>query len=567
MIILGINYLGHDASASLLIDGNLVAAIEEERFTRFKKHYGGFPKNAIKYCLKEAGIDASDINQIGYYFDKDALLTAPVFKYAFTPWYSIWKKFMLASRALYYYHCQTLRSRLNSHFRTLKHNVPIHLIGHHNAHMASSFFVSPFEEADIISIDGIGEWETTVMGQGINNIITKTRSIYFPNSIGFLFSAVTRHLGFKVNNDEYKVMGLAGYGDAKRFMPLMRRIVHLTDDGVYTIDDSYFRPQVFWGHVSRRFIHECGFPARSPESELRQEHKDMAAAVQTITEELGVHLARNLQRHTSGRNICLSGGVALNCIMNARILNDTPYKDIFIQPASYDASGSLGSALWIHHMIMKKPRGYVMDNAYYGYEADETEIANVLAKFPNIKYQRCTDIAASAAAEIAKQRIVGWFQGRMEWGPRALGNRSLLADPRDRKMMDYVNDQVKHREDFRPFAPSCKLEHYHEYFDFTVPSPFMLLICKVKHEMRSKIAAVTHTDGTARFHTVNKKVNPLYWRVIDEFEKLSGVPVLLNTSFNVRGETIVMTPMDAVKCFLGTGIDVLAIGNFLVEKN
>jgi len=271
-------------------------------------------------------------------------------------------------------------------------------------------------------------------------------------------------------------------------------------------------------------------------------------------------------RLTSGKKICLAGGVALNCIMNARILQELPYEDIYIQPASYDASGSLGSALWIHHILLGHERNYEMNHAYYGYEASDIEIKEALDQFPNIEYRFCDNIATTAATEIAKQRIVGWYQGKMEWGPRSLGNRSLLADPRDRKMMDYVNDKVKHREDFRPFAPSCKLEYYQDYFDIKVPSPFMLLICKVKQNMRSKIAAVTHTDGTARYHTVDKAVNPLFWNVIDEFEKISGVPVLLNTSFNVRGETIVMTPVDAIKCFLGTGVDVLAIGNYLVEK-
>lgn len=566
MNILGLNFHGHDAAAALLKDGDLAACSEEERYHRFKKHYGGFPEQSIAFCLERAGLDARELDHVGYYISKDALFSREGLSYALRPLLGARNKLMLASRLLYYYHCLTLRGRLERHFPTLNPKARVHFVAHHDAHMASSFFISPFEEADIISLDGVGEWETTVLGRGKGNAITRLSSTYFPHSIGYFFSAVTRHLGFRVNNDEYKVMGLAGYGDPSRFRALMRRVVRLEEGGGFSIDPRYLRIGLGWGQVSGRFTEECGVAPRAPESELLQEHKDLAAAVQELTEELGVHLARGLQKRTGGKNICLSGGVALNCIMNARILEETDYQDIFIQPAAYDASGSLGSALWIEHMVLGRPRRWEMRHAYHGYEAADGEVLAALRNFPEVTFRKCDDIAKDAAAEIAKQRIVGWYQGRMEWGPRALGNRSLLADPRERRMMDYVNDKVKHREDFRPFAPSVKLESYKDYFDFPVPSPFMLLICKVKEAMRSKIAAVTHTDGTARYHTVDKAVNPLYWRLIDEFEKLSGVPVLLNTSFNVRGETIVRTPEDAVRCFLGTGIDVLAIGDYLVEK-
>lgn len=559
--------MGHDASAALIRDGQLAAAIEEERFHRYQKHYGGFPINSMRFCMETAGIKPADVDHFCYYISPGSLLDPVGLKYAMNPLFSIGPKIMLASRALYYLHCKTMEGRLKKAFPGLDPAGKIRFVRHHDAHMASSFFSSPFEEADILSIDGIGEWESNVLGYGVGNRIFRTKSIYFPNSLGYLFSAITRHLGFRVNNDEYKVMGLASYGDPERYMPLMRRVIHLLDDGSYEADASYFNITRKWGGVSAKFVRELGFGERPYGSEIAAEHKDLSAAVQAITEETGVHMARALQKKSGRKNVCLSGGVALNCVMNARILEMTDYEDIFIQPAAYDAAGSIGSALWVQHMELGKPRSFKMRHAYYGYEAGENEILSSLSKFGEVKYKKSGDIARDTAAQIAKGKIVGWCQGKMEWGPRALGARSLLADPRPRAMMDIMNDRVKHREDFRPFAPSCKAERYREYFDFPTPSPFMLLICGVVEDKKTKIAAVTHVDGTARYHTVERDANPLYWRVLDEFEKLTGVPVVLNTSFNVQGETIVMTPEDAIRCFLGTGIDVLAVGDYMVTKD
>ncbi|MCE5252281.1 carbamoyl transferase [bacterium] len=567
MNILGFNYLGHDASASLLCNGKLVAAIEEERFTRNKKHYGGFPFRSISFCLKKAGIDANQINIFSFYIKPEDLMNYTAWKFVLSPWYSIRNKILFASRALLYYNALTMRSRLKKHFPYLKKGINLSFVRHHDAHMASAFFVSPFTEADIISIDGIGEWETTVIGQGKDNMITRIQSHCFPDSIGYLYSAITRFLGFRVNNDEYKVMGLASYGDPEKYKKLFEKIVYFKEHGIYRINPQYIALSHKWGNISKHFIHESGLLPRKPESDISQDHKDIAASLQSITEKVGIHIAQDLQKRTKSKKLCLSGGVALNCVMNAKILENTSYDDIYIQPASYDASCSLGCALWINHINYKQPRNYEMNHVYYGYEADDQEILSTLKKYENITFRKCENIARDTAAEMAKQRIIGWYQGKMEWGPRALGNRSILADPRQRKMMDIINDRIKHREDFRPFAPSCKIENYREYFNFPVPSPFMLLICNVKEEKRSVIPAVTHVDGTARFHTVEKKHNPLYWELIHEFEKLTGVPVVLNTSFNVRGETIVMTPEDAINCFLGTGIDALAIGNYFVEKN
>jgi len=567
MNILGINYLGHDAAASLLVDGELVAAIEEERFHRYRKHFGGFPEQAMRYCLDTAGLNMSQVEHLAYYISPTALLNAKGWVEAFRPWYSIRGKLIYLSRLLYLYHCATLRGRVRKHFPDFNPDARIHYVAHHDAHMASAFFPSAFEEADIISIDGIGEWESTVIGEGRGNCITRTSSIYFPNSLGYLYSAVTRHLGFKVNNDEYKVMGLSGYGDPSRYRALFKRILQFRSDGSFVLDPRYFSLGVGWGQVSSRFIEESALTERMPESELLQEHMDMSAAIQEVAEEAGLHLARHLQKKTGRRHLCMAGGVALNCLMNAKILQETDYQDIFIQPAAYDASGSLGSALWTQHQILGHPRSFTMRHAYYGYESNEEEIRSALERYKDrITFHRSENVCAETAGIIAEQNIVGWFQGRMEWGPRALGNRSILADPRQRKMMDIVNDRVKHREDFRPFAPSCKIESYQDYFELQIPSAYMLLICNVKKAMRERIQAVTHTDGTARYHTVERTANPRYWELLDEFEKISGVPVLLNTSFNVRGETIVMTPDDALRCFLGTGIDILVLGDWIVHK-
>lgn len=565
MNILGINFLGHDASASLLCDGELVAAVEEERFFRRKKHYGGFPVNAIGFCLKKAGLSAKDIGHVGYYIDPTQCITPSSIHFALSPLLSLGNKIFFASRVMYYLTCKTLPQRLRKHFPGLE-SARLNFVRHHDAHMASSFFCSPFNEADIITLDGIGEWETTVFARGNETRITRERSLVFPHSIGYMYSAITHHLGFKVNNDEYKVMGLSGYGDPQRFLPMLRGILKLEPDGGYSISPGYFSYGRHWGRVSQRFLIESGLAPRDPESELLQAHKDMSAAIQTLTEELGVHVCRSFQAKTRSKNLCLAGGVALNCLMNAKILQETPYEDIYIQPAAYDASGSLGSALWIEHMVLNRPRRFQMDHVYYGYEATQTEIEEVLRRTPSIEWKRSGNIAQDAAEVIVDGKIVGWYQGRMEWGPRALGNRSILADPRPREMMDLVNDKVKFREDFRPFAPSCKIEAYRDYFDSPVPSPFMLLISDVLESQRQRIAAVTHTDGTARYHTVSKEINPRYWTLLDEVEKLTGIPIVLNTSFNVRGETIVMTPDDAVNCFLNCGIDVLAIGDFLVKK-
>lgn len=565
MNILGINYMGHDASAALLQNGELVAAIEEERFHRYKKHYGGFPVKSIEFCLAEAGIDINELDCIAYYVNPKDIFSKGM-KFSFSPFFSFNNKYLLLSRLLYLFHAKTLKRRFKKYFPAFKGKCDLKFVNHHNAHLASAFFASEYEDADILSIDGIGEWETTVLATGKDKEITKTKSFYFPDSIGFLYSAVTRHIGFYPNNDEYKVMGLSGYGDKERFKSLFEKIVTFTEDG-YKLDSSYFKYGVKWGQVSRKFIKECGFEQVEPGSKILDIHNDMAAAIQTVTEKLGVHLAKILHAQTGNKRLCMSGGVALNCVMNGCILQETGYEEMFIQPSAYDASGSLGSALYAYHQYYDKPRSYKMKHVFYGYQAKEEEIVNVLENFKDdIEFFKSEDVYNDTVAEIEKQQIIGWYQDKMEWGPRALGNRSILADPRSREMMDIVNDRVKHREDFRPFAPSCKLEKYKEYFDFPLPSPYMLFICDVQEDKRKVIPAVTHVDGTARFHTVEKEYNKKYWNLLDAFEKKTGVPVLLNTSFNIKGETMVMTPKDAIKCFLGTGIDVLVLENYIIKK-
>jgi carbamoyltransferase len=567
MNLLGINFIGHDAAATIFKDGKLLAAIEEERFTRDHKHYGWFPKRSIQFCLDQAGIGPNELDRVTYYIDPCRLAAPQGLRYALWPPWNLGGKIMLASRINYAIQCAGLHYKLRKYFPGLNRLLRLDFVSHHDAHLASCFFCSPFECADIISIDGIGEWETTVLAQGIGNKIERLFSIFFPNSFGYLYSAITRLLGFTVNNDEYKVMGLAGYGDPTRFRGLLKRVLNLDGNGGYSIDSSYLHPKISWGHVSARFMSEYGHPVRGRDQELGQFHIDMAASIQELAERLGVHLARHLQRRTRQTRLCLNGGVALNCLMNSRILEKTDYKDIFIQPAAYDASCALGGPLWVWHQELGNPRDFVMEHAYWGHELTEEEISKALPNFKGrIKYQRLDDPVPEAVSELMAQKIVGWAQGAMEWGPRALGNRSLLADPRSREMMDIMNIKVKHREDFRPFAPSVKHEYFQDYFDAPVPSPYMLFICEVKPAVRQVIPAVTHIDGTARYHTVKREVNPLYWRLLDAFQEKTGVPVILNTSFNVKGEPIVMTAKDAINCFLGTGIDVMFLGHYKVKK-
>jgi carbamoyltransferase len=565
MAILGINAWLHDSAACLVEDGQLVAAVEEERFSRDDKHTSAFPKRAIEYCLRAAGKDvrvthvAVNLNPMRAFEDSEgaaSVLLRP-------------GRLSTLNRKTYK-HLLSSNQRVNRETRHVLRacgqgkDFVVAEVGHHDAHAASTFFVSPFEDAAVLTIDGRGEWATTAMYSGTGPHLERLDSIGLPHSLGLLYAAVTSYLGFKRNNDEYKVMGLASYGDPAPFKDRIRRLLRKTGGGRFEVATEYFEDEraLLDGPALCELL---GGPRRVAESELETRHKDIAAALQDVTEEVGVELARHLRERTGAKAICLAGGVALNCVMNTRILRECGFEQLYVQPAAYDAGGALGAAFWVQHQELGRPRSFVMDRADWGPSFEDAAIERILRE-GMLRYRRSEDIARDAAALVADGKIVGWFQGRAEWGPRALGHRSILADPTRPEMQDHVNLRVKHREDFRPFAPSATAEGFRTYFDTVAEDPFMTTIVPVRPEHRAKLPAITHVDGTARVQTVNAKTDPLYHRLITEFEKLRGVPVVLNTSFNVRGEPMVLTPMDALRCFFTTGLDHLAIGSFIVDK-
>ncbi len=570
MIILGIDHNSHDAAASLLIDGKIVAIAEEERFTR-KKHDGSVPVNAARFCLDYAGINPSDIDYLTFFYNPFLMMRKRVRQMAR---YFPASLQLLQRKAGSQTRMERIRMFMGENWllrRALFHNQPglrykFKYVEHHWAHAASAFHLSPFDSAAILSIDGAGEWATTWLGRGEGNEIKLIRQVNFPHSVGLLYSALTFYLGFRPWSGEGKVMGLAAYGDPQRYLPTMRRIIFPTGKGGFKQDMSYFEYHVRgWQRwVSEKFIAEFG-PLRAPESELEQRHKDIAAALQAITEEIGLYIVDELYKQTGEENLCLAGGVALNCVMNGRILQESKFKNIFIQPMASDAGTSLGSAVYANQIILRQPRVMELKHVYYGPEFTDQQCEEAL-KAKRLKYHRYDDIAKKTAELLAQEKIIGWFQGRMEVGPRALGCRSILTDPRKPEMKDILNDKVKHREGFRPFAPSVLEDKADQYFENPYPSPYMILNFKVLPKKRDVIPAVTHVDGTARVQTVSGETNPLYYRLIEEFEKLTGVAVILNTSFNVRGEPIVCTPSNAIDCFLGTQMDYLVLGNFIAEK-
>ena len=561
MYILGISCFYHDAAACLIKDGKIVAAASEERFTR-KKYDESFPINAIKYCLKEAGITIDEIDYIGFYdkpflkFERILSTYLSVFPRGLISFYSalpIWLKKKL-------WIPQIIRKELN-------YKGKIIFIDHHLSHAASSFLVSPFEKAAILTLDGVGEWETGTKGKGEGNKITLTHSINFPHSLGLLYSAFTYYLGFRVNSAEYKVMGLASYGKPTYYDLIKKEIVDIKEDGSFKLNMKYFAYHYGLVMTSKRFHKLFGGPPRKPESEVTERHQDIAASIQKVTEEIVLKMVNSLYKETKIDNLCLAGGVALNCVANGRIWRETPFKNIFIQPAAGDAGGAVGVAFYIWNSILNKPREFIWQDNYLGPQFSKEEIRKFLEE-RKIPYQELEDkdLIKKVAKLIAEGAIIGWFQGRMEWGPRALGNRSVLADPRRTDMKELVNKMIKFREEFRPFAPSILEEFAGEYLDMDIPSPYMLFTANVKEEKKKVIPAVTHVDGTSRHQTVNKKQNPRYYALLYEFYKLTGVPVLLNTSFNLRSEPIVLSPSDAYLCFMRSGLDYLVLENFLLDK-
>ena len=561
MNILGISCFYHDAAACLIKDGIVVTAAEEERFTR-KKHDISFPINAINYCLKEGNIDIKQVNYIGFYekpllkFERLLSQHLEMFPWSFRSFY------------------KALPSWLNEKIRVpsvirkkLKYNGEILFIEHHLAHAASAFLVSPYEEAAILTIDGVGEWATASYGYGKGNEITLLKELKFPNSVGLLYSTVTAHLGFKVNDAEYKVMGLAAYGKPT-YYDKFKKIVDVKEDGSIEFDMSYFDYHYKLTMPSKKFVEEFG-QIKKPNEEVTQRHKDIAASLQKITEEILFKMLNNLYNETKMKNLCMAGGVALNSVANGKITRNTPFKNVWIQPAASDAGTSLGAAAYIYNVIFGNKRKYVMKSAYFGPSYSIEYIKNFLNKNKIVYKTFKNDIALVklTANLIYNNNVVGWFQGRMEWGPRALGARSILSNATNPDMKDILNKKVKHREHFRPFAPVISKEDVHEYFEIDKDEePFMLFVYPFKDDKKKFVPSVVHVDGTGRLQTTSKEENPLYYGVIKEFEKLSGVPILVNTSFNIRGEPIICTPEDAYKCMMGTGIDYLIIDKFLIAR-
>jgi len=574
MHILGINAYHGGASACLIRDGQLVAAAEEERFRRIK-YWAGFPSEAIRYCLAEAGITAYELDHVGISRDPSAkLLNKALFALARRPSLSLVRD-RLTNAAKVRDPRAALVAALELEPTALR--AQFHNVEHHRAHMASAFFVSPFQQAAILSVDGMGDFSSTMWGVGRDNKIEVQGSVTFPHSLGIFYTAVSQWLGFPNYGDEGKVMGLAPYGQP-RFLDQMRKLVRIQRDGSFELDLDYFvhhteGAAMTWDDgaptlgtlFSARLVELLG-PPRQPRAELTQRHQDVAASLQTMLEAAELALVQMLQRKSGLPALCMAGGVALNSAFNGKILPQTAFSDIYIQAAAGDAGTALGVAFYIEHQILGRPRRTVLQHAATGPQYDEATIASALAA----QGLRATQLDEAAlclrAAElVAAGNVVGWFQGRMEWGPRALGNRSIIADPRRSDMKDILNARIKHREPFRPFAPSVLLEATGDYFDQSYPDPFMLKVYGVRPEMQATIPAVTHVDGTGRLQTVERATSPRYWQLIKAFEGLTGVPVILNTSFN-ENEPIVCHPREAIDCFLRTRMDALAIGDFLVEK-
>jgi carbamoyltransferase len=562
--VLGISCYYHDSGAALVHDGLVVAAAEEERFNR-KKHYSDFPKLAVEYCLKEAGITLDQVDHIGFY-EKPFVKFNRILETILTDWprtYSSWIKSLPIWLTQKLNMGKTLREELDTDQEIL-------FCQHHLSHAASAFLASPFEEAAILTADGVGEWGTTNWGVGKGYEIDLTHEIRFPHSVGLLFSAITAYLGFRVNDAEWKVMGLAPYGKPTH-LDKFREVVDLKEDGSFRLNMKYFSHTHSTKRMfNRRWEELFGRPQRPSETELDDFHRDIAHSGQKIVEEIMVKIAKHIHKSTGQDNICIAGGVGLNCVANWRILKESGFKDIFIQPAAGDSGGALGTALYIYNTVLKNPRRYVMRNAYLGPSFTDEEIIAALdsagAKYQIIESEE--ELLSLAAKMIEDGKVIGWYQGRLEFGPRALGSRSLVADARNPKMKDIINAKVKFREAFRPFAPSVLKERAHEYFDVPegLDAPYMLLVPNVRKEMHSVLPAITHADGTGRLQTVTEEDNGRYYKLIKAFGERTGVPVIINTSFNVRGEPIVCTPQDAYNTFINTGIDAAILGNCVVTE-
>ena len=591
MRILGISAFYHDSAAALIDDGRIVAAVQEERFTRHK-HDASFPHNAIAYCLAEAGVATDSLDHVVFY-DKPFLkferlletyiALAPSGFRSFNMSIPLWLREKLFQKKL-------LRDELKK-FSDDFDKDRLLFCEHHLSHAASAFYPSPYDSAAVLTMDGVGEWATTSAAMGDGNRLEIFQEIHFPHSLGLLYSALTYYTGFKVNSGEYKVMGLAPYGEPKYTKLILDNLIDLKPDGSFRLDMSYFDYCTGFTMTNDRFAKLFGEPVRGPDQLLTPFHMDVAASLQAVLDEAMLRMTRNLARQTGSRNLCLAGGVALNCVANGKVLRDGSFKNIWIQPAAGDAGGAVGSALAAYHLFKGQPRktngSDGMSGAYLGPSFAQAEIERRMttagAKFAVLGEDEMVEATAQA---LAGQKAVGWFQGRMEFGPRSLGARSILGDPRSPGMQRNLNLKVKYRESFRPFAPAVLREDVSEWFEHSADSPYMLIVADVREDKRrqmtaeeqalfgidklnvsrSEIPAVTHIDYSARIQTVHSDTNPLFHKLLGRFKALTGCPILVNTSFNVRGEPIVCTPEEAFRCFMGNELDVLVVGNCVLQK-
>ncbi len=601
MNLLGVSAFYHDSAAALLKDGRIVAAAQEERFTR-KKHDPSFPRHAVEFCLQYGAIPLAELDAVVFY-DKPLLKFERLLEtyYAFAPRgfrsflsaIPVWVKEKIFLKKL-------IRDELAKVGNGNGGKVKILFTDHHLSHAASAFFPSPYEESAILTIDGVGEWATASIGFGKGNRIELLKEMKFPHSVGLLYSAFTHYLGFRVNSGEYKLMGLAPYGDpgserVKIYVRAIREhLLDLKEDGSLWLNQDYFDYATGLSMVKdEKWKSLFGLPRRAPESELEQRHGDLALAVQQVTEEIVHRMARTAKKLTNAGALCLSGGVALNCVANGKLLRSGIFDDLWIQPAAGDAGGALGAAYAIHHMYFGRERRTApgadrMQGAYLGPGFADLDILTLARKYQASyhRHQTTDELCEAVAEELARGKAVGWFQGRMEWGPRALGNRSILGDPRNAEIQKRLNLKIKFRESFRPFAPSVLSEDVQDYFETDRPSPYMLLIADVRRErrnplpegyhqkspreklyyVRSDLPAITHLDYSARLQTVHRETNPRFWSLINAFKAKTGCSVIVNTSFNVRGEPIVCTPEDAYRCFMRTDMDCLVLGDFVFNK-
>ncbi len=559
--ILGLSCYYHDSAACLLKDGEIVFAAHEERYTR-KKHDEAFPKKAVEHAFAQAGITAKDLSAVVFYEKPFQKFFDRILQTSFQVWP---RGFIMYHRAMQDWLHKKLWTPQDIQ-KELGYDGQIFFTSHHQSHAASAYYPSGFDEAAVVTVDGVGEWATTTIAHGKGTDLMLLKEIRFPHSLGLLYSAITYYLGFKVNSAEYKVMGLAPYGEPK-YVDQMRKLITIRADGSFALDMSYFTYAYGQRMTGRKIETLFGQPTRKAESPLTQFHKDVARSLQEITDEIMLKISAEAKRLTGSPNLCLAGGVALNCVANGKILRTGMFERIFIQPASGDAGGALGAAAAAWHLEFKGKRMPRMEHAYWGNAYADAEIQKALNE-AGLPYEHLDELALleNVSHLLEGENVIGWFQGRMEYGPRSLGNRSIIADARNKENWQKVNLKIKFRESFRPFAPTVLEEKASEWFDLDRESPYMLLVADTRKDKRDMIPAVTHVDGSARIQTIRRDQNPLYHDLISAFAKRTGCPVIINTSFNVRGEPIVESPKDAINCFLHTHMDYLVLGHFLVSK-